>query len=153
MKKEIGQLIKQSLIPVGASVIVSLIMIGGVYVMECAYTRWLLTEGFWHAVLSQIQFGFGSLLFLGLAHLFALLAAGFLQEKPKWLKIVYSVCATLVAILTIYLTSSSWQFGRIVWWEGFFSTLYSLTAFMTALYASILAIVGIVASWYLTLSK
>jgi len=49
-----------------AGVGVGVVLFGG-WVVDAAYARWIFTEGFWQAILSDVQFAFGAALVAGVA--------------------------------------------------------------------------------------
>lgn len=120
---------------------VGVALFGG-WVLEAAYARWVMTEGFWQAVLSDVQFGIGAS--------FIVLIAQALPNIPKKVpgngaaRLIHAIGALVVCVVLIYCAWPSFGFGKLCWWEGFFSTIYSLTAFAFAVTVIGSSIAGVV---------
>lgn len=124
-----------------AGVGTGVVLFGG-WVVEAAYVRWLFTEGFWQAILSDIQFAFGAALVVGVAQALPNIPKKVSGNKIE--RVVHAIGASAICVTVIYCVWSSFSFGKLCWWSGFFSTMYSLSAFAFALVAIGSLIAGVV---------
>lgn len=130
---------------IGTAVLVGVgigVALFGGWVVRAAYLRWMFTQGFWQAIISDIQFSFGVALVVGVAQ--ALPNIPKIVSGNKVHRVIHAVGAFMVALTVIYCAWPSFSFGRLCWWQGFFSSMYSLSAFAFALVAIGSSIAGVV---------
>ena len=135
MSKTIGITVGGCAVTIGALYL-------GEWILRAACLRWMMTSGFWQAILAWVQLSIAGAILTTTSG--CLPAVSHFVSGTKVEKIIYAVAVSIVACFAVYLVWPAFDFGMAAWWKGFFSSLFGLSVWGVALGTILPAIGGII---------